>query len=117
MSLTKEVIEKINDGFNKAREQLERKPFSSLDIGKQYILKKIQFVNSRFGKTVFTTLLDEENNKMFTSFLPKRCVEFISEETVEAMNNSNECYKIIYLGQSEPEYMGAKTRSLLRIDL
>lgn len=100
MSLSKEMLTAINDVINKESEILERKKFTTLNIGAVYIIKKIIFLTTRFGKAIVATLYDRENDVMFQTFLPKRVAETISEDTVELMNKSDGKYTVTYLGQS-----------------
>lgn len=113
MAIPKETLDKINTLLSKEPEFIECRKISSLTVGNAYVIKKIVYINTRFGKTILVTLYDESNDKLFQSFLPKRVVETMSEKNVENMNMSEGKYTLTYMGQSLQTFSGGKTRTLL----
>lgn len=113
MSISREMLLEINNILNKEHEFLERRKFTSLTVGAKYIIKKIVFMTTRFGKAVHATLYDVTSEATFETFLPKRVADTLPETTVEIMNNSNGKYTVTYLGQSPKIIVGGNARSLL----
>jgi hypothetical protein len=116
-AISRQSLEEINNIINKDVEVLERKKFSALTVGKMYIIKKIQFMTTRFGKTIVVTLFDSIEDVTFQTFLPKRVVETLSEDIVKSMNLSSDKYTVTYLGQSSNVYSSGNTRALLNFGI
>lgn len=107
----------LNERIIEDTEVLEQKPISSLTLNKVYVIKKMLMLNTRFGKSVLVNLLDEGTNTTFKSFLPKRVAELLNVSLIEEINASDGKYALIYLGQSSPMYVGAKSRSLIKFEV
>lgn len=117
MSVSRQTLAELNNTINKDVELMERRKISSLDVGKIYVIKKILFVPTRFGKSIIATLFDSSDNVTFQAFLPKRVVEMLSEDTIKMMNNSDGKYTITYLGQSSTVHSSGNTRSFLNFGM
>jgi hypothetical protein len=111
-----EILNKLNSDISKVGNPVPRKPFSNLDIGRMYIIKNISIKKSIYGNCILATLFDEQN-LTFNTYLPRRCVDLFPEDLLETINKGDGKYAITYLGQSDPLFQGAKTRSLLRFDI
>lgn len=112
MSISKQSLGEINNMINKNVEFLERRKLSALTVGQTYMLKKIIFITTRYGKSIVVTLYDPTHDVTFETFLPKRVAETLTDDTVESMNKSNDKYTLTYLGQSSPVSSGGNTRAL-----
>jgi hypothetical protein len=111
---SKNILLQINGMINKEYEILEQKKFTTLTVGMSYPIKNIKFLPTRFGKAIVATLYDSVNNVTFKTFLPKRVVETLTEYHIDAMNNSDGKYTVIYLGQSPNQIGGVdKSKALL----
>ena len=117
MSVSQQTLTEINNMINKDVEFVERRKFTTLTIGKIYLIKKIIFVTTRYGKSIVVTLYDRTDDVIFESFLPKRVVESMTNEAVESMNNSSDRYTLTYLGQSVCVFSGGNTRALLNFGI
>lgn len=106
------MLAEINDMISKD-EFLERRKIATLTVGKVYVIKKINFVATRFGKSIVVTLHDPTDNATFETFLPKRVVETLTNDTVEIMNKASDQYSLTYLGQSSNVSAGGNTRALI----
>lgn len=112
MSVSQQTLTEINNMINKDLECVERRKLSELTVGKVYLIKKICFVTTRYGKGIVVALYDRTHNVTFESFLPKRVAETMSNEAVESMNKSSDRYTLTYLGQSSHVYSSGNTRTL-----
>ena len=112
MSISKQTLTEINDLISKD-EFFERRKISTLTVGKIYVIKKINSVATRFGNSIVVTLHDATDNATFETFLPKRVVETLSEDTIETMNKASGQYSLTYLGQSSNVIAGGNSRALL----
>lgn len=113
MSISKQTIDEINSKLNQDVEIVEQRNITSLTIGEAYVIKKMAFISTRFGKTILATLYDKTVNETFQSFLPKRVVETLSEDTIESMNKIDNKYSLTYLGQSTRVFSGGNTKAIL----
>ena len=112
MSISKQTLTEINDLISKD-EFVERRKVSTLIVGRIYVIKKINCMATRFGKSIVVTLYDPTENATFESFLPKRVVETLTDDTVEKMNKASGQYSLTYLGQSSNVVAGGNSRALL----
>lgn len=101
----------INNDVN-----LELKPFSSLTINKEYRIKNLSVLNTRYGKAILGHLCDENENIIFKTFLPKRVIEYLKADLLEKINSANTKYTLTYLGQG-PSSSGARSKSLVKFDI
>jgi hypothetical protein len=101
-SSNKDVVSKINSMINKEYAFLEQRKFTTLTVGMNYIIKNINFLNTRFGKAIVATLYDQDdvNSVIFKTFLPKRVAETVTENFIELINNQDGKFTLTYLGQS-----------------
>lgn len=112
-----QTINEINNLLNKEIEFAERRKITSLRVGEAYIIKKMASLTTRFGKAILVTLYDQTLNEAFESFLPKRVVETLAEDTVETMNKSEGKFTLTYLGQSSHVFSGGVTKTLLNFGM
>lgn len=117
MSVSQQTLTEINNMINKEVECVERRKLSALTVGKIYLIKKIIFVTTRYGKSIVVTLYDRTHDVTFESFLPKRVAETMTNEAVESMNNSSDRYTLTYLGQSSHVFSGGNTRTLFNFGI
>lgn len=108
------MLADINNNINKLSEPILRKPLTSLDVGKAYVIKHISCINTRFGKSIVVELLD--GSESHTTYLPKRTVDIFNEDVLKEINKSDGKYTLTYLGQSDALYAGGCKRSLLKFD-
>lgn len=113
MAISEVDLLALNELINQDMQVLEQRSISALILNKPYIIKKISLVNTRFGKSIIVTLFEESSITTFKSFLPKRFVEIICENTIDKINSSNGKVTLTYLGQSSPAYPGAKSSPLI----
>jgi len=113
MSLSNEILTEINNSINKEHVVVERKKFTTLTVGTNYIVKKLTFLTTRFGKAIIVMLYDSGNDATFETFLPKRVVENLSGDIIEIMNKSEGKYTLTYLGQSPNLTLGGNSKALL----
>lgn len=116
MSLTKQFFDGLNEQINKDVEFLECRKFAALDVGVIYLIKSLDPVNTRFGKSIIATLLDPIHNIAFQTFLPKRISETLTNDVIDNINISSEKYTLTYLGQSSNP-VGGLSRSLVNFGL
>lgn len=117
MALSIDDLNKINSNINGDFNDIARRSIASLDINTPYLIKKLSFVNSRYGKCILAVLFDQKDNSDFKCFLPKRVTEHISQDSLEKMNSSWEKYTITYIGQSEPTFKDAKCKALIKFGI
>lgn len=116
MLITKIELEKLNSSINQNK-LLERRQLSTLTINKPYKLKEIKNITTKFGKTILAVLEDTSDNATFETFLPKRIIDYMSEEIIEKFNKDNCIYSLTYLGQVESSVKGSNPTSLLKFDV
>lgn len=73
---------------------------SKLELNKEYLISKVKWVNTKYGKRIVAEL-----NKEFTIFLPPRTVKFC-EENVDWFP---ELTKVVGAGRMHLEYLGGTT--------
>lgn len=106
----------LNERINEDVNVFEQKSISSLALNKTYIIKKMLMLNTRFGTSILVNLFDKDTYTTFKTFLPKRVVELLNADVIEEVNSSGGKYTLVYLGQSSPIYVGAKSRSLIKFE-
>lgn len=111
MSISQQNLTEINNLINRDVEFVKARKFSTLTVGKIYLIKKINIVPTRYGKSVVVTLYDRTHDSTFHSFLPKHVVETLTDEVVQSMNNDR--YTLTYLGKSSQVSYNGNSRSQL----
>lgn len=108
----------INENINNSHYDVyECKPLTTLTINKPYTIKKMQVLNSRYGRCLLAILLDTNLNSTFKTFLPERVLETLTDDIIAKINCSQGKYTLAYEGQSIPLAMGRKPKSLIKFDI
>lgn len=117
MALSIDDLNKINNDINGEFDDIPRRSISSLEIDVPYLIKKLSFINTRYGKCVLAVLCDQKCNTNFKCFLPKRVTEHITEDILSKINLSWEQYTIAYIGQNKSTLKDAKSKALIKFGI
>lgn len=108
-------LTKINMISNPTNAILDQKRISDLTIDGVYYIKNIFSLKTKFGRAIKVTLENEQDN-IFQSFLPKRLADGFSEEIIFNILTSGKKYTLTYKGQSKKIYADSSTASLIEFN-
>lgn len=108
-------LQQLNSNINQTRPEYEQKKVTSLIINKPYTIEKLSSVSTKYGKVILAFLVDDKDNTVFKTWLPKRLTEYIAEDMIATINQCARTTTLTYLGQSAPNTSGM-SRSLIEFD-
>lgn len=99
MSIPQQSLTEINNMINKDNVFPETRRLVTLKVGQAYMIKKLVYLATRYGKKLVATLCASADDAIFQTFLPNRVSEALTAENVEIMNSSSGKYTLTYLGR------------------